>query len=572
MAAAASPGTMSFNGLDLSDDSLSPTAIDNVSKPSNSPQLSSPGPLPLPSFVFPAPLPQPSGSRSAPASFSRASGRRPLSAIETQSQSEEWTAGNGEPSPSPELPWALPGLIPPRPSSTHQRNVSEFICGDGLNGIGGGLMSTSPTKSEGALPNSPTTLGPPGGRRGHAHRRSAAISVSDLAFILKPNAINTRGGSAPTSPSAMRERHPNMPSLDAAIQPAKSLNDLADPELSPKTPKSRVGFSDEVSIIPRPLSMVSSDSSSTVRPGHSVSNSMSSVVSGPSSPSSPSSKDIRNTISSTHKTVDARPRTAEPILDREQLEGINNTPRGRGSLTLLEDIAAASTPSTPRSVKKWPFFGNENASGESSPKSRPASAASSAKESKKAETAPSSPDLTSPANPVDSMEPRASFRRSSISQKPSKNKKKVKSWAGSILSRKSRQRKPKLSRRSPTPPLRAYTPPVGQTNHFDFNESEHSVLEKPGTQADFTNWKPRELPLQEEILSPIIDLDAALGPFNTPLSFGDDWTISLSKMERRSGLCTVRQDWLASQDPACIITDGPKVLPNLRTLDLVSLD
>ncbi|KAJ5032257.1 uncharacterized protein L3040_008865 [Drepanopeziza brunnea f. sp. 'multigermtubi'] len=520
---------MSFNGLDLSNASFSPTAIDNLSKPSISPRLSSPGPLPLPSFVFPAPLPQPSGSRSAPASFSRASGRRPLSAIETRSQSKEWTAGNGEPSPSPESPWALPRTIPPRPSSTHQRNVSEFIGRDGLNGVGGGLMSTSPTKSEGALPNSPTTLGPPGGRRGHAHRRSAAISVSDLAFILKPNVTNTRGGSAPTSPSAMRERHPNMPSLDAAIQPAKSLNDLADPELSPKTPKSRVGFSDEVSIIPRPLSMVSSDSSSTVRHGHSVSNSMSSIVSGPSSPSS---KDIRNTLSSTHRTVDARPRTAEPILDREQLEGIN----GRGSLTLLEDVAAASTPSTPRSAKKWQFFGNENASGESSPKSRPASAASSAKESKKAETAPSSPDLTSPANPVDSMEPRASSRRSSISKKPSKNKKKVKSWAGSILSRKSRQRKPKLSRRSPTPPLRAYTPPVGQTNHFNFNESEHSVLEKPGTQADFTNWKPRELPLQEEILSPIIDLDAALGPFNTPSSFGDDWTKSQQNGKKKRAM------------------------------------
>ncbi|PVH78840.1 hypothetical protein DL98DRAFT_421515 [Cadophora sp. DSE1049] len=379
----------------------------------------------------------------------------------------------------------------------HQRNVSEFIGGDGKTGAGAGLMSTSPTKAEGALPPPTSAFGPPGGRRGHAHRRSAAISVSDLTFILKPNPNINRGGSAPTSPSAMHEQHPVVPgSLDAALQPAKSMSDLADPEPSPKAFKNtRVGFSDEVSIIPRPLSMRS--------------------------------------MPSTYRMMDTRPRTAEPILDRDQLGEPENTPKRRGSLPLLNDVAAGSTPSTPRSAKKWSFFGHESHSGESSPKSRPTSAASSAKESKKVETAPSSPDLVTPDIPIQSTEP--SSRRSSISRKPSKNKKKVRSWAGSILSRKSRQRKPKLSRRSPTPPLRAYTP-ADQTNDFNLVESEQPPLVRPEVQTDFTNWKPRKLPFQEESMSPIIDLDAALGPFNTPSSFGDDWDMSQQSGKRKRAM------------------------------------
>ncbi|KAG4415560.1 hypothetical protein IFR04_011280 [Cadophora malorum] len=542
MAAATSPGRMSFNGLDLENGPFRTTTIDNVSQPPQSPRLNSPGPLPLPSFVFPARAPSPTSTstRSAPSSYSRASGRRPLSAIEIRSHSKERT-GDGERLPefsfgsssssvSPSL--VSPKTIPARPSSMHQRNVSEFIGGDGKTGAGAGLMSTSPTKSEGALPPPTSAFGPPGGRRGHAHRRSAAISVSDLTFVLKPNPNINRGGSAPTSPSAMNEQHPVVPgSLDAALQPAKSMSDLADPEPSPKAFKNtRVGFSDEVSIIPRPLSMVSSDSASTVRPGHSVSNSMSSIVSAGTS--SPSSKEKRS-IPSTYRTMDTRPHTAEPILDRDQLGGPENTPKRRGSLPLLNDVAAGSTPSTPRSAKKWSFFGHESHSGESSPKSRPTSAASSAKESKRVETAPSSPDLVTPDVPIQSTEPTS--RRSSISRKPSKNKKKVKSWAGSILSRKSRQRKPKLSRRSPTPPLRAYTP-ADHTNDFNFAEPEQPAIVRPEVQTDFTNWKPRKLPPQEESMSPIIDLDAALGPFNTPSSFGDDWDMSQQSGKRKRAM------------------------------------
>jgi hypothetical protein len=129
-----------------------------------------------------------------------------------------------------------------------------------------------------------------------------------------------------------------------------------------------------------------------------------------------------------------------------------------------------------------------------------------------------------------------SSRRSSISRKPSKKQKKVRSWAGSILGRKSRQRsqKQKLNRRSPTPPLRAFTP-LDDTPTFVFNHAERSQP-LPELNTDFTTWKPRKLPPPEESMSPIIDLDAALGPFNTPSSFGDDWDSSQRSGPRKRAM------------------------------------
>jgi hypothetical protein len=59
----------------------SPTFPDQQSPRAND------GPLPLPSFVFPARA----SPASAPASFSRATGRRPASAIELKASPKRWT-------------------------------------------------------------------------------------------------------------------------------------------------------------------------------------------------------------------------------------------------------------------------------------------------------------------------------------------------------------------------------------------------------------------------------------------------------------------------------------------------
>ncbi|KUJ22877.1 uncharacterized protein LY89DRAFT_694092 [Mollisia scopiformis] len=357
----------------------------------------------------------------------------------------------------------------------HQRNVSEFIGGDGKTGSGE-ILSTSPTKR------------PPAGRRGHAHRRSAAISVSDLSMVLKPNPGAARGSSAPNSPSgdAAYQNSPFPGSFDTTIQPTGvNGNPVATEAPVNKVPKNtRVGFSDDLEFIPP--------------------------------------KEKRGFLSNP-RISDVRPRTAEPILDQEGSKSQDHPPRRRSSLPLL----------TPRSVKKWSFFGHDTTSGESSPKSRPTSSASSAKESKKAETAPSSPEINTDV-PFPTIEPTIS-RRSSMSRKPSKKQKRVKSWAGSILSRKSRQRKQKLSRRSPTPPLR-YTSPIDEAPTFEFNKPDYTGPPKPEIQTDFASWKPRKVASQEESMSPIIDLDAALGPFNTPSSFGDEWDSSQKGARRKKAM------------------------------------
>ncbi|TVY67472.1 hypothetical protein LSUE1_G010257 [Lachnellula suecica] len=516
-----------------------------------SPRLND-GPLPLPSFVFPARA----SPASAPSSFSRATGRRPVSAIEVGSKSMEngntlegesthttpdlppFSFGSQNQSPPPS-----PRAIPAR-SGAHKRGTSEFIGGDGMTGKGMGLMSTSPTKGDGVLP--PPGFGPPGGRRGHRHVRSAAISHHDLSMILKPppspgNA--PRGSSAPCSPSGeheLQQSHSTFPgSLDTTLQRANEPDTPTSPVENTSLPnaptralnRARVGFSDNVEVIPRPLSLVSSDSSSTVtmRQGHSVSNSISSVISAGAS--SPPSKEKRG-FPPPKKTTDTRPRTAEPILIHSTAQ-IPDAPKRRNSIPLLMEAALASpssTPSTPRSAKKWNFFSHDTASGESSPRSRPTSSGSGPKECNPVPEKSAPFDVSSPDTVMKSTESPHRRRSSSLSRKSSKKQKKVRTWAGSILSRKTRQRtqKQKLNRRSPTPPHRSYPSMDDASDSPVFSIAKHQQHSaKPSQDTDIASWKPRKLPPQEdESMSPMIDLDAALGPFNTPTSFGDEWESS----------------------------------------------
>ncbi|ESZ95835.1 hypothetical protein SBOR_3777 [Sclerotinia borealis F-4128] len=509
---------------------ISTTAQNEVSSPSQ-----------LPTFVFPARA----SPSSAPASFSRASGRRPMS-IPTELPSFSFNSSTTI-SPSPASPALSPPISPcfanfdlsnsPR-AAGHRRGTSEFIGGDGKVGSSAGLMSTSPTQGDNALPP------PTPGRRGHAHRRSAAVSAHDIKMILNPTAPSTpsipRGGSAPTSPSSSENQlgvhglAKSASSDDAS--PIKALN------------RARVGFSDNVEFIPRPVSVVSSDTSSTVtmRPSHSVSNSLSSIVSGgtltPPYSLSPSNQDLLGLPSPNLRGADSRPRTASAILDpiNDTTQPADTCPftKRRGSMPLLDDIQAMAPPS-PR--KKWTFFGHEPVSGNSSPsRSRPVSSTSMdrAPEATSSVSSPSSPtfDIID-THQMPSIEP-SSSRRSSISRKSSKKQKKVKSWAGSILSRKSRSRgqKKKGGRRSATPPIRPYTAMSDSAAlALDIQTSPIHTEESPALeQLDFASWKPRQTsPSDDDAMSPIIDLDAALGPFNTPSSYGAEWESSQKTSSKR---------------------------------------
>jgi hypothetical protein len=65
---------------------------------------------------------------------------------------------------------------------------------------------------------------------------------------------------------------------------------------------------------------------------------------------------------------------------------------------------------------------------------------------------------------------------------------------------------------------------------LDFDQPEltngnilFAPIAKPELQTDFASWRPRHVVQQEETMSPIIDLDAALGPFNTPSGRDAEW-------------------------------------------------
>lgn len=570
----------------VSEDELSPCSpLFPEGQPSHILSGTTPGPLPNPPFVFPA-RPSPS---SAPSSMSRATGRRPRSAYELQggasgfARESQIGAGRSLPPPLPSFSFnamtssALdtgmnsPPLSPQSPQSTsstrsipsrpggHRRGGSEFIGGDGMTGTGMGLMSTSPTKGDGVLPSPNTTssLGPSAGRRGHAHRRSAAISCHDLSMILKPQSPNLIiGGSAPTSPSDKEYHQMSFPGLDSAIQPSVPIEEprteaegMTSPPDSPRraSNRARVGFSDTIEFIPRPLSLVSSDTSSTttMRPGHSVSNSLSSVMS--SGAASPPTKDrgITPGHTNTHKRSDSRPSTAGAVLgsvvESTVLSGGTYSLRRRSSLPLTPDDSLIDLDTATKPLpKKYFFFGHETAPREGSPtESRPVSSSSEKTKSPLSSSAPSSPSLESPDIPVASTEVDVTpVRKTSLTRKQSKKGKKVKSWAG-ILGRKPRQRSQKqkgLNRRSPTPPLRSFeqTSPAEDVSATFIEDTVPATVEEnphsPGIaklETDFASWKPRHITTHDdESMSPIIDLDAALGPFNTPSGYDPAWEAS----------------------------------------------
>lgn len=523
-------------------------------------------PEPNPPFVFPMQAepvdkvhqPQPATTlHNAQPSMGTAGGRRSTARTRPQRLSinvlpafDFHPAASENTSPSVEL-------FPPSPTKSipiasraggHRRGGSEFIGGDGKAG-GPGLMSTSPTKGEGSLPPPPTTpkLGPPTTRHGHVHRRSGAISSHDLSMIMKPSSdnITTRAGSAPSTPSDLNRRSGFLQDMNRS----SSQSDLPSPGHrmtmsfdrresgpAPGQPRvARVGFSDTVEFIPRPLSTISSETSSsmsTIRANHSVTGSTSSILSGGTS-SPPSARRGRHSMdASVEYTTETRHSTTHPTMSELPLNPDNNKDLGSStdsawvSVSPSKCVEAAGSSDLPRQKS---LTGNNRHAGAISAQKSP--------EVKRLE--PSAP-VSSPEN---QQSQRTISRQASTHEASSRSRskqgselkiakrpRKVKTWAGSILSRKGRHLSPKekaMSRRSPTPPLRNYCSPT-DFNLEDVNFDEdttcviHTPLEEPPrpfrVQSDYTNWRPRQSSpdLDSDALSPMLDLDAALGPFNTP--------------------------------------------------------
>lgn len=555
---------------------------------------------PNPPFVFPARLSSPS---SAPALYASAGGRRPVSGVEPRRSSSPLSengdrrrrtmalpAFNFNPGASLALEHdSLAFLSPPiTPNSTmpkpfpspsraarhgHRRGGSEFVGGSIRDGNSIAVMSTSPTKSDSGFAS--PGLAPP--TRGHRRVVSGIICASDLPLLRPfPEYNMLRGNSAPNSPTSFelqrdtiigsQGRTTGLPApmqvfgdsggvRDATLNATRPTTPAAlsfDAESSsprqPRSARTRVGFSDKLEFIPRPLSMVSSDTSSTAtaRPGHSVSGSISSVV----SVTYPCDRESPVTLprSSTRDFSDSRPSTAGAILEHmaapPNRNVANTSLKRRNSNPTLLSVAEAQAAdlgnpvATVKTPKRWSFFGLESSfiSPAVATKPRPSSSSSSESTSRAA-SAPSSSDHDS-----DSTETGRDLGVANTDKQFSKKmsrKKRVKGWAGSILPLKPRgQKKPLKANgmRPPTPP--ASVDPLEDDGDEDDDETEEMEdSETPDPEATSSkDWNADSSASEREIANPqpdtlskddashpMIDLDAALGPFNTPLPHNAWW-------------------------------------------------
>ena len=426
----------------------------------------------------------------------------------------------------PQSPQLVVPITPPRIIG-HRRGGSEYVGGDG-NG-GGGLKSASPTKGEAALPvpESGTRHGPPAGRRGHAHRRSAAMSSHDLSDIVKPKEppLPVRHGSAPVSPVESSWPSP------ATAQASESLSSVVasssvgvDSESSsPRSravPRVRVGFSERVEYI-RPLSTISSEtesSISTVRQGgHSVSNSFSSLMSA-SSPSPPASRAARGPLQAPieEPSPARRPSTAGAILEkshkgdvslnvRPSTAEVNGNFADRYSKNLSLSKARSSNNLNDKSGTKKKLRGLLN-------HRRSEPALSSTEGSSENESLPDSPLLTHPVSPASSDE---MFRQA-----------KSKGWSG-LISRKvkSQEFKSKAGSKSSTEntelgnatakekseaSIDAFTPDFDSDNTVTIvSESASATKETVVAVQDSRYLGFTDEGEERSELSPVIDLDVA---------------------------------------------------------------
>ncbi|RFU72724.1 hypothetical protein TARUN_9527 [Trichoderma arundinaceum] len=527
-------------------------------------------PPPNPQFAFPAAPPSPSSHDST------TKRRRPMSAVEMHSRSLSIAVdGSDQGSRHAALPAfsfnpgaSLPPdprafLSPPHsPSSAkpvsasnrpmghgHRRGGSEFVGGRLREGSTIAVMSTSPPKNEFDM-KTPTLQPPP--RRGHRRGMSATIPATDLPILFAPPAIGSmpQGSSAPNSPTMFGRKDdlpiiaPDFP-LPEPVQLEKDDKSAADSAASKVTPeehfkmakpmmRARVGFSDTLEFIPRPLSLVSNDTSSTVtaRPGHSVSGSVSSIISLASLNGRDGSSPLSRTP--TGEPFEFRPSTAGAVLERtadlQVADEPPTSPRRRNSIPALINVTDAdpvesnmSTPTKP--AKRWSFFGLDAFASGSPMKRRPSTSSSSSSTPR-----PIDGISCSDRGSESSLETEAipgKQKKGSKKGDKKKKKKKVKGWAGSILPLKGHKKRGKSAA------VRPPTPPASVTHLDDDDEDEvekeirEPTIEPPTISITESPSlpEPSEPPKRssDDMSYPMIDLDAALGPFNTPLSYNAEW-------------------------------------------------
>lgn len=393
----------------------------------------------------------------------------------------------------------------------HKRADSEFVGGKTDEPR---QVMISPGKHE------PKPSGPPvsaSGYRSHTHRRSQAISMSDIdtSAIIKDHARSKANN--PSNPSTPQDSTFSFPRPSPSHQytPSSSRSPPASPRRPPSAGGQRrsVAFRDQDEIIPkpRPLSMISSGTETsdlTVR-GHSVTNSINSIAS-----SLPHATPVKDTSMSSPllDPMAQRPNTADATL----LLSSTSQPR-HDTISALpkRPLSAAGTPTLsqngsppPRKKLLWRPYGKDL-----TPTPSPKTEASDPFEQ-------STISETKPESDKENQKTRTKYRRPSAT--------KYHTWS---FFKKDGKRK-KKARRSPTPPLLTRRDSDQLRDIFDADNTVVLREDSPlGTRREpplpqQPTFLPAPTPYSAEVTSPVLDLDAALDPFVEDRRFSEDQTRS----------------------------------------------
>lgn len=482
--------------------------------------------LPNPPFVFPARDPD------APVSDPQDSEQRTPPALPAFS----FNPGS-EQSSSP------PSHVPYRPNG-HRRRPSEFVGDNQLVTPGSGDAEKREEPATQTQPSVPAPGPPRGpGRRHHAHRRSAAVSGVDMNAIQKALATPQGAVSAPNTPGDQLFDKGTEDTSRPLSYSAGSLG-RPTPPASPQFPPA--SYIPPVPPIPPALqaeaaipAIPNNDDAEIGRPVSAA------FIETPESPAVVQSEPLQILTPPAEKRpqqnrkAKPRPKTADaslafdfmqsqqvpdvPNVKRSKSTGHSRSRKSRSAANLLATQGGDDAHSTDTSRPSYSDDGSEMSSD----------------------------------NEDDHEDDDSSPKKSRSKSK--KKQKRVRSWAGAILTRGKGKRHAKNEGEAVESPEKvkckgkekklppALTPPMltrtnSEANSFmevDFDNDDVVILrtptnpEGPVSSAQEaqdsspvpapsleSSWKPRSFYEQtahdDTLSSPVIDLDAALGPFNTP--------------------------------------------------------
>ncbi|OJJ49957.1 hypothetical protein ASPZODRAFT_57688 [Penicilliopsis zonata CBS 506.65] len=398
----------------------------------------------------------------------------------------------------------------------HRRRPSELLGGENISESTAQPSAEEPVK----LPTPGPGFSAPY-RRSHAHRRSAAVSNVDMSIIRQAFEPKPVVGSAPCTPADMRHEHGFADDISRPLSySATSLSRPSPPSSPLLLPSNRSPSHAKPAFTHhrRPLSTISSETSGS----YATTVQLDTVPKENGLPFKPTP----NVATEAPKT---RPKTADAsfTLNFDARQGSRNS---RPLSTPGHSRANKSTSGLPELLLKESRFHDGTYLTEEF-----------GRLSSEEECSDVSFEL-----PRESSDSVATLSSKTETTKSKKKQKKVRSWAGAILTRGKGKRHPSNKKdnddadlpdqsNTPTPIITRTNSDLGSGLDVNFDDDHIIVLRTPtssnvpepspldvdadGSPSLDSAWKPRsfyEQTIQNDVTSPVIDLDAALGPFNTP--------------------------------------------------------